>query len=71
MVDDPGVKREFVDAEGITEICLALSNHKSEPWVQTQALTVLWVVRRSLSHTQSLLSIVLCLLFSQPGACRS
>ncbi len=71
MVDDPGVKREFVDAEGITEICLALSNHKSEPWVQTQALTVLWVVRRSLFHTQSLLSIVLCLLFSQPGACRS
>eukprot|EP01043_Picozoa_sp_COSAG02_P050421 COSAG02_NODE_5180_length_4567_cov_99.849821_6_plen_491_part_00 len=52
MAEDPDVKCEFVDAEGVTEICLVLSKHESEPWVQTQALTVLWVVRYStLQHS--------------------
>ena len=44
---DPDVKRAFVDAEGVRETCLALTEHESDPWVQTQALTVLWVVRHS------------------------
>lgn len=46
---DPDVKRALVEAEGVREVCLALAEHESEPWVQSQALTVLWVVRQSSS----------------------
>ena len=51
---EPAVKRAFVEAHGISEMCLVLSEHESEASVQTQALTVLWVVRHSSFHAVSL-----------------
>ena len=41
---DADVKRALVDAEAVGTICLALSEHPSDPWLQTQGLTVLWVL---------------------------